>query len=48
LMVGHLRAAAPRDAVVSAVAELGRVLVQYFPRGDGDNPDELSNEVSTE
>lgn len=48
LMVGHLRAEAPRDAVVHAVAELGRVLVQYFPRGDGDNPNELPNEVSTE
>ena len=48
LMVGHLRAAAPRDAVVRAVEELGRVLVQYFPRGPGENPDELANEVSTE
>ena len=47
LMVGHLRAAAPRAAVVHAVEELGRVLAQHFPRGAGDDPDELTNEVST-
>lgn len=48
LMVGHLRAAAPRDAVVRAVEDLGRVLAQHFPRGPGEDPDELANEVSTE
>ena len=47
LMVHHLRAAAPRDAVVQAVEELGRALAQHFPRGPGDDPNELANEVST-
>jgi uncharacterized membrane protein len=47
LMVRHLRAEAPRDAVVHAVEDLGRVLAQHFPRGPGDDPDELSNDVST-
>ena len=47
LMVRHLRAAAPRDAVVDAVEALGRALAQHFPRGPGDDPDELANEVTT-
>jgi uncharacterized membrane protein len=47
LMVRHLRAEAARDAVVHAVEELGRVLAQHFPREPGDDPNELSNEVST-
>ena len=47
LMVGHLKAAAGRDAVVRAVEDLGRVLAEHFPRPPGDDPDELSNEVST-
>jgi uncharacterized membrane protein len=46
LMVRHLRAEAPRDAVVHAVEDLGRVLAQHFPRGPGDDPNELSNDVS--
>jgi uncharacterized membrane protein len=48
LMVGHLRAAAPRDAVVNAVEELGRALAEYFPRRPGDDAGELPNEVSTQ
>ncbi len=47
LMVGHLRAEAPRDAVVHAVGDLGRVLAEHFPARPGDGPHELSNEVST-
>ena len=47
LMVGHLRAEAPRNAVVHAVEDLGRVLAEHFPRRPGDDPNELSNEVST-
>jgi uncharacterized membrane protein len=47
LMVRHLRAEAPRDAVVHAVEDLGRVLAQLFPRAPGDDPNELSNDVST-
>ena len=47
LMVSHLKAEAPRDAVVHAVEDLGRVLAQYFPRRPGDDPNELSDEVST-
>jgi uncharacterized membrane protein len=48
LMVRHLRAEAPRDAVVHAVEDLGRVLAEHFPRPPGADPNELSNEVSTE
>ena len=48
LMVQHLRAEAPRDAVVHAVEELGRVLAEHFPRRPGDDPGELTNEVSVE
>jgi len=48
LMVSRLRASAPRDAVVDAVEELGRVLAEYFPRVPGDAGGELSNEVSAE
>jgi uncharacterized membrane protein len=48
LMVRHLRAEAPRDAVVHAVEDLGRVLAEHFPRRPGDEPGELSNEVSME
>jgi len=48
LMVRHLRAEAPRDAVVGAVEDLGRVLAEHFPRPPGDDPNELSNAVSTE
>ena len=48
LMVGHLRAAEPRDAVVRAVDDLGRALVQHFPQRPGQDPDELANEVSTQ
>jgi uncharacterized membrane protein len=48
LMVGHLRASAPREAVVRAVEDLGRALVQHFPHTGGQDPDELANEVSTQ
>ena len=48
LMVRHLRAEAPRDAVVHAVEDLGRVLAQHFPRRPGDAGGELPNEVSIE
>lgn len=48
IMVGHLRASAPREAVLRAVEELGRALVQHFPHTDGQDPDELANEVSTQ
>jgi uncharacterized membrane protein len=47
LMVRHLRASAPRDAVVRAVEELGQALTHHFPRGPGGDTDELANEVST-
>ena len=48
LMVARLRAAAPRDAVVGAVEELGRVLAQHFPRGSREAGGELTNEVSAD
>jgi uncharacterized membrane protein len=48
LMVQHLRAEAPRDAVVHAVEDLGRVLAEHFPRRPDDTPGELTNEVSVE
>lgn len=47
LMVQHLKAEAPREAVVHAVEDLGRVLAEHFPRRP-DDPNELSNEVSLE
>ena len=47
-MVRHLRAEAARDAVVHAVDDLGRMLARHFPPGPGDDPNELSNEVSLE
>ena len=47
LMVGHFRAEAPRDAVVHAVEDLGRVLAEHFPRRPGDDTGALPNEVST-
>lgn len=48
LMVAHLRADAPREAVVRAVEEVGRVLAEHFPRRPGDAGDEVTNVVSTE
>ena len=47
-MVSHLKAEAPRDAVVHAVEDLGRVLATHFPRKEGDAPGDLTNEVSVE
>jgi uncharacterized membrane protein len=47
LMVQHLKAEAPRAAVVKAVEDVGRVLAQHFPRRP-DDPNELTNEVSVE
>ena len=46
LMVTHLRAEAPRAAVVHAVEDIGRVLAEHFPRTDKDDGGELSNKVS--
>jgi len=49
LMVGHLRAQhAPREAVVDAVEELGRMLAEHFPRARGEGGGELSDEVSAQ
>jgi uncharacterized membrane protein len=48
LMVSHLRAEAPRDAVVHAVEDLGRVLAEHFPRAPEDDGGDLTNEVSIE
>jgi uncharacterized membrane protein len=47
-MVEHLRAESPRTAVVRAVEDLGRVLAEHFPRRAGDEPGDLTNEVSVE
>jgi uncharacterized membrane protein len=41
-----MRGKAPRDAVVRAVEEIGRVLVEHFPRTSKGGGGELSNEVS--
>jgi uncharacterized membrane protein len=46
-MVGHLRAQAPREAVLAALEDLRRVLAEHFPRRPGDDPNELTDEVST-
>lgn len=48
LMVGRMRAATPREAVVDAVEELGRMLTEHFPRVPGEGGGELSNEISAE
>jgi uncharacterized membrane protein len=44
-MVAGLRANAPRDAIVGAVEEVGRVLREHFPRRPEDTND-TSDEVS--
>ena len=48
LMVQHLRAESPRDAVVHAVEDVGRVLATHFPRRPDDDAGELTNEVSVQ
>jgi uncharacterized membrane protein len=45
-MVERLRAGHAVAAIVTAVADVGRILAQYFPRQPGD-VDELPPEVST-
>jgi uncharacterized membrane protein len=45
LMVERLRQGYRREAVLDAVAEVGRVLREHFPRQPGDT-DELSDEIS--
>ena len=45
LMVAHLKAQAPGEAVVQAVEDVGRVLAEHFPRRP-DDPNELTDEVS--
>lgn len=47
LMVEKLRAGAPRDALLSAIAAVGAELTRHFPRRPGD-ADELSNQVSVD
>jgi uncharacterized membrane protein len=47
-MVAHLRAESARDAVVRAIEDLGHVLAEHFPRQAGDEPGDLTNEVSAE
>jgi uncharacterized membrane protein len=46
-LVTHLRRGAPREAIAGAVAEVGRVLREHFPRRPGDEND-LDDEVSVE
>ena len=48
LMVQHMRGKAPREAVVRAVEDIGRVLAEHFPRTPGSGGGELSNEVSVQ
>jgi uncharacterized membrane protein len=45
LMVERLRAGAARDAVTTAIDEVGRVLAEHFPRRP-DDLNELSDQVS--
>jgi uncharacterized membrane protein len=47
-MVQHLRSAAPGEAVVRAVEDVGRVLTEHFPRRPGDARGDLPNAVSIE
>jgi putative membrane protein len=44
-LVEGLRTGPPRDAVVAAVREVGRVLAAHFPPEPGD-VDELTDQVS--
>ena len=44
-LVQHLRAGSPRQAIVGAIDEVGRVLRDHFPRRPDDRND-LSDEVS--
>jgi uncharacterized membrane protein len=44
-LVERLREGDPRQALLEAIAEVGRVLRQHFPRGP-DDVNELNNEVS--
>ena len=46
-MVDHLRRGAPRQALLEAVARVGRALREHFPRRPGDE-NELSDRVSLE
>jgi uncharacterized membrane protein len=49
LMVSHFKAESPRNAVVHAVEDLGRVLAEHFPRRPEDGAaGDLPNEVSLE
>jgi uncharacterized membrane protein len=45
LMIGRLREGRARDAVVTGIAEVGRVLARHFPRRPDDR-NELGDEVS--
>lgn len=47
LLVERLRAGAPRDAMTTAIDEVGRVLAEHFPRRP-DDLDELSDQVSVD
>lgn len=47
LMLEKLKVAAPRDAIVSAIHDVGRVLREHFPKRPGD-ANELSDQVSVE
>ncbi|HXH82023.1 MAG TPA: TPM domain-containing protein [Candidatus Tectomicrobia bacterium] len=47
LMVERLRRQAPREALLDAIAEVGRALRQHFPRRPDDR-NELSDRVSVE
>jgi uncharacterized membrane protein len=46
LMVGALRAGHPTEAVLGAIAEVGRLLARHFPPAGGDT-DELPDRIST-
>jgi uncharacterized membrane protein len=46
-MVARMRSGASREALTTAVDEVGRVLAEHFPRGP-DDPDDLENTVSVD
>ena len=46
-MVEKLRTEAPRQALESAIAEIGRALREHFPRRPADT-NELSDQISVE
>lgn len=42
----HFKTGHFKDGLIAGITEAGQALKTYFPADDGDNPDELPNEIS--